>query len=192
MPRKKGIDIDQEYAVVPIGSVQEHPQNPRLGVEEAIDESIDTVGWYGACIVQRSTGNILAGNHRYRVAKKRGAKEVPVIYRDVDDETALRIVLGDNKIADLGGYDEELLDTLLSSLETLDGTGYGLAAVEAAEESPEAEEGAEEGLPGPDDVPDDAYTPEYGVMVVCTDADHQAAVYEQLQALDLTLRVVAV
>lgn len=184
--------IDQEYEVVPIGSIQEHPDNPRRGVVEAIDESIEHNGWYGACVVQRSTKYILVGNHRHRTAKARGATRIPVIWKDVDDETAMRIMLADNKTADLGTYDEETLDRVLSGLETLDGTAYGLAAVIAAEESGEGEEGAEE-------VPDDVYSPTFGVIVVCEDEERQRAVFEALTELsgsgefqDVELRVVAV
>lgn len=187
--KKPGIDIDQEYEVVPIDSIQEHPQNPKQGVVEIIDESIDQNGWYGVCTVQRSTGNILVGNHRHRVAKERGAKEIPVIWKDVDDETAIRILLVDNKSADAGTYDEELLDELLEGLETLDGTGFGLAAVEAAEESNEAEERPPA---GEEPVPDDAYTPQWAVMVVCTSEKHQESVYKELADAGHELRVVAV
>lgn len=185
MAKSKTLKFDQEYEVVAVDRIQEHPQNPRKGVVEAIEDSIDENGWYGAVVVQKSTGYILAGNHRYRAAVKKGAKEIPVIYRDVDDETAIRILLADNKTAELGGYDEELLSELLSGLETLDGTGWGLTPVEESEESPEPED-------GPEEVPEDKYAPSYGVIVVCEDEGHQEKVYEELQEAGHQVRVVAV
>jgi ParB-like chromosome segregation protein Spo0J len=178
--------FDQEYDVVEVGKLEEHPQNPRVGNVDVIDESMEVNGWYGAVVAQKSTGFILAGNHRFRVAKERGAKTIPVIYRDVDDETAIRILLVDNKSADAGGYDEALLAELLEGLETLDGTGYGLGALEDGESPGEGEEGLEEG------VPEDRYEPSYGVMVVCTDEDHQREVFDSLSEEDYELRVVAV
>ena len=184
--------VDQEYEVVAVGKLKEHPQNPRIGDVAVIDESIEANGWYGAVVAQKSTGYILAGNHRFRVAKARGAKEVPVIWRDVDDEAALRILLVDNKAADSGTYDEELLGELLSGLSSLDGTGFDLSAVEAAEGPLEGERGLEEGLPDEGAIPDDVYTPSYGVMVVCKDEPDQQRVYEKLEKLGLELRVVAV
>lgn len=186
MSKRKALLIDQEYEVVDVKRIQEHPQNPRLGVVEAIEDSIDQNGWYGAVVVQKSTGYILAGNHRFRAAITQGAKEIPVIYRDVDDETAIRILLADNKTAELGGYDEDLLSELLSGLETLDGTGWGLTSVEESEESPEAGDGSEEV------VPDDKYTPSFGVIVVCVDERHQELVYKELQEAGHQVRVVAV
>lgn len=181
------MEVDQEYELVPVGKLREHPQNPRRGVVEVIDESIEANGWYGAVVAQRSTGYILAGNHRFRVAKKRGAKEIPTIWRDVDDEAAVRILLVDNKSADAGGYDEELLDELLSGLETLDGTGYGFDLDDLLpEEGAEGEEEVEE------EVPDDQYTPQYAVIVICADEAHQEKTYEELVGAGHEVRVVAV
>ena len=183
------MEVDQEYELVPVGKLREHPQNPRRGVVEVIDESIEANGWYGAVVAQRSTGYILAGNHRYRVAKKRGAKEIPTIWRDVDDDAAIRILLVDNKSADAGSYDEELLDELLSGLETLDGTGYGFDLDDLLPEA--GEEGEEEGE-GEGEVPDDQYTPQYAVIVVCADEAHQEKTYEELVGAGHEVRVVAV
>lgn len=193
--------IDQEYEVVRIDGdndpLKEHPQNPKKGDVELIDESIDINGWYGAVTAQKSTGYILAGNHRYRVAKKKGAVEIPVIWRDCDDETALKILLVDNKSADAGEYDEQMLEDLLASLDTLDGTGYNLASAqerieEAAAPKPPT---AVADPPDADDVPEDVYKPEYGVMVVCESEEQQQFVYNALKKTlpeGIKLQVVAV
>lgn len=174
---------EQEYQVVPMAKLKEHPRNPRRGNEAAIDESIDVNGWYGACVVQRSTGFILAGNHRYRVAKKRGATRIPAILLAVDDQTALRILLADNKTADLGGYDEELLGYILEGLESLDGTGYAPALAEVAEQ--EENGGPPTADPNAGEVPDDQYTPQFAVIVVCESEEAQADVYADVLELDL-------
>ena len=55
-------------------------------------------------------------------------QEVPVIYVDVDDERAMRILLADNRTNDVASYDGETLADLLEHLESTDdglaGTGY--------------------------------------------------------------------
>ena len=178
--------IDQTYEVVRIDGdhdpLKEHPQNPRLGDEEVIDESISVNGWYGAVVAQKATGYILAGNHRYRVAKKKGATEIPVIWKDVDDDTALKILLVDNKSADMGDYDEAVLEELLASLETLDGTGYILASAQEKieEEAKPKEEVEPEFELDPDEIPDDVHTPQYGVMIVVESEEEQRQLYEWL------------
>jgi hypothetical protein len=91
---------------------------------------MDANGFYGAIIAQRSTGYILAGNHRYRAAVERDAETVPVIWVDVDDDSALRILLADNRTADGGDYDAQALVDILADMGNLEGTGYDAAAVE--------------------------------------------------------------
>jgi len=121
--------INEKYELVKLEKLQPHPSNPRRGDMGAIQESIETNGFYGAVVVQRSTGHILAGNHRYQAAKEAGIEKLPVVWVDVDDERALRILLGDNRTSDLATNDDqallELLKLLSESEEGLVGTGYG-------------------------------------------------------------------
>jgi DNA modification methylase len=112
----------------PIDAIKPHPQNPRQGDLGAIHQSIETNGFYGTVIVQRSTGHILAGNHRWQAAQQAKAKTIPVTWIDVDDDHALRILLADNRTNDLATYNDNALADLLKELQdatgTLDGTGY--------------------------------------------------------------------
>jgi len=74
--------------------------------------------------VNRSTGEVLAGNHVFRAAQELGWEEIDVAYVDVSNDEATRIVLVDNRTSDLATYDEELLVELLSGLGDLSGTGF--------------------------------------------------------------------
>ena len=120
--------LTQDVQHVPIDRVRAHPANPREGDVGAIWESIQENGFFGALVVQESSGCILAGNHRWMAAKEAGMQEVPVIYVDVDDERAMRILLADNRTNDVASYDGETLADLLEHLESTDeglaGTGY--------------------------------------------------------------------
>lgn len=162
--------------MVGVDQIHEHPRNPRQGDVELIEESMEEVGFYGACTVHRPSGDIIAGNHRYRVAVARGATEVPVIWYHGTEEQALKILLGDNKIADGGEYDQDRLNGVLASLPTLSGTGYGLAAIAAAIEAGEPDLG-----PAPIDIPDDQYVPMYAIQIPCIDEEDQQALYELLK-----------
>lgn len=116
---------DQDYEIVPIDEVQPHPDNPRRGDLASLGASVEQIGFYGALVVQRSTGLILAGNHRWKYLKSAGAEEVPVLWLDCDDDRARRILVADNRVSDLGGYDttalavfvEELPDAFLAALQ---------------------------------------------------------------------------
>lgn len=119
---------------VSLKELRPHPRNPRRGDIDVIARSIEVNGFYGAVVAQRSTGHILAGNHRYLAAQKEKAKEIPVIWLDVDDDEAHRIMLADNRTSDIGGYDEAALADLLRDVNaslSLDGTGYAEADLDA-------------------------------------------------------------
>jgi ParB-like chromosome segregation protein Spo0J len=118
----------QEYAILPLTSMKLHPKNPKKGDTDAIGESLVANDFYGAVIVQKSTGFILAGNHRWKSATEKGMVEIPVIVVDCDDATAERILLADNRIADLGSYDDKALAALVKDAQahsgSLAGTGF--------------------------------------------------------------------
>lgn len=112
---------------VPVDALKSHPDNPRKGNVDKIAESIGANGFYGALVVQKSTGTILVGNHRWLAAKQVGMDTVPVLYVDVDDKTAKRILLADNRTSDLALYDAEELTRLLKTVlveDDLIGTGF--------------------------------------------------------------------
>lgn len=108
--------LDQKYELVSISKLKPHPKNPRRGVVSVIQESIDANGFYGALVVQKSTNYILVGNHRFKAARETGITELPVVFIDVDDERATKILLADNRANDKAEYDDKELADLLSSL----------------------------------------------------------------------------
>lgn len=112
---------------VPLKDLKVHPDNPRLGDVDAIVESIRVNGFYGAIYVQESSNTILAGTHRWQAADKVGMKTIPVIYLDVDDSQAKKILLADNRTSDRASYDKDPLARLLRNVMTdsdLLGTGW--------------------------------------------------------------------
>jgi site-specific DNA-methyltransferase (adenine-specific) len=109
---------------VPVTSLRSYPGNPRRSDVEAIRESIRQHGIYRHIVVNRRDSTVLAGNHLLEAAEAEGYLEVPVSYVDVDEEEAARIVLVDNRLSDLGSYDEVDLLALINRLPDLSGTGY--------------------------------------------------------------------
>ena len=101
-----------------------HPRNPNRGDVDAIAESLTTHGQYRPIVVNQD-GTILAGHHVAQAAKSLGWTEVRIERIECDPETADKILLADNRIAELGdGLDHEALLAILSDLDTLTGTGY--------------------------------------------------------------------
>lgn len=111
----------------PLTALTLHPDNPRQGDIGAIVQSIEANGWVGSLVAQCSTGHVLAGNHRLQAAAHVGMKKLPVHWVDVDDDTARRILVADNRTADLATYNDHALADLLVEMGktgNLDGTGY--------------------------------------------------------------------
>ena len=111
-----------ESFIVPIDSVCPHPKNVRQGDVGMIATSLDRNGQYRPIVVQKSSMNIVAGNHTWKAAKSLGWKEIAAQVLDIDDDRALRIMLADNKANDLASYDDaELLDLLVELVNSDDG-----------------------------------------------------------------------
>jgi hypothetical protein len=117
--------------VGPIDDLTPYDRNPRRGNLDAVMESLQVNGQYRPIVVNRRTGSILAGNHTWLAAKQLGWRRIARTYVDVDDEQAARIVLADNRTADLGTYDDKLLAELLGGLPSIEGTGYDDTALAA-------------------------------------------------------------
>ena len=135
--------LTTEVQNVPPETLLEHPQNPNRGNVDAIKSSIEANGFYGALVVQSSTRHILSGNHRWKAARELNLPTVPVLFVDVDDERALRILIADNRTSELAYRDNEsllaLLDELKETENGLDGVAYSLAEVEELRQSLEQE-----------------------------------------------------
>lgn len=107
-----------------LAKVTPHPDNPRNGDTDAITESIVRHGLYAGIVAQTGTGRVIVGNHRYAALLGLGADRCPITWTDVNDDLALRIMLGDNKIGDLARNDEAQLLQLVRDLDGLEGTGF--------------------------------------------------------------------
>ena len=126
---------------LPIDKLETYPGNPRKGDVEVIAESLLTNEQYRAVVVQAADpdrpengGTVLAGNHTFIAAQQLGWSTIRAELHNVNDERARRIVLVDNRSADLGSYDERILAELLAEQEDLTGTGYtseDIASLEA-------------------------------------------------------------
>jgi len=126
----------QEFdPAIPLDSLREHPKNYNKADEELLARLLDAHGFYGGIIIQKSSGLILVGNHRYRKAKQKGAVTMPGFWLDVDDDEAEEILAADNLSSKLAVFDEarliELLTARQESPRGLAGTGYGDAALQA-------------------------------------------------------------
>ena len=112
-----------------VGDLTPYHRNPRVGNVEAIAASLEARGQYRPIVVNLGshTGRaleVLAGNHTLLAARSLGWSTVQATTVDVTDEVAAQIVLADNRLADLGTYNDEELLAVLEQASDLTGTGY--------------------------------------------------------------------
>lgn len=112
---------------VPIDSVQPHPRNYRDHDLGALMASVEEFGQMRPVLVQKSTGFVIAGNGTYKAMRQAGAAQIAAVFADVDDITAERYLVADNRTQQLGSEDEDALADLLTDLASagaLEATGY--------------------------------------------------------------------
>jgi len=121
---------------IPVKDLRTFHLNPRKGDVQSIRESLRVNGQYKPIVVNVGThtgrkNEVLAGNHTLLAARDEGWATISVCYVDVDGDQAARIVAADNRTADRGGYDEQLLAELLGELPDLKGTGFDQGDLDA-------------------------------------------------------------
>jgi ParB-like chromosome segregation protein Spo0J len=169
-----------ESLAVPIGGLVAYPGNPRRGRLDVLKASLARHGQYRPIVVNSRTMQVLAGNHTWRAAKELGWSDIAATFVDVDDDTAARIVLVDNRAPDLADNDDDelaaLLSTLTSSEHGLDGTGFSTADFDELVRS--LSDADDDGV----DTSPQLGAVEYRVVILCEDEHEQAEVLERLQS----------
>ena len=110
--------------------LKEYPDNTRQGDVGAIVTSLQDNGQYRPIVVNKKTMEILAGNHTFQAANHLGWEKIAATFVEVDEDTARRIVLVDNRTNDLADYDYpalvEQLTELTKTEKSLRGSGFDL------------------------------------------------------------------
>lgn len=188
--------LDQEYVMLPVDKLRPHPFNPNRGDEQALAESVDASGFYGAVIVrehpdEEGAYQILGGEHRWRLTIKRGKTEIPsMLLTECDDVKAVRILLDDNEVGRRGSYDQDALDQALDSLQSMGGEdplfdsilgSAGEKKDQEDEEERKQQNDDEDDEPySDDDDPDSGFIQEYGVLVMADSELEQQDIFEYL------------
>ena len=113
-PREVAGDEESVFQELPIGAISPNPRQPRTQFDEetlaALTASVRELGVLQPVLV-RATGpgtyELIAGERRWRAAKRAGLAMIPAIVRTVDDTTSLEQALVENvQREDLNPLDE--------------------------------------------------------------------------------------
>ena len=105
--------------LMPVGELKPDPRNARTHTDrqiELIAKSVDELGFINPVIIDEA-GNILVGHARHAAAKRRGMNEVPTIQVSHMSAAQKRAyIIADNKLAELAGWDFDILGEELGLL----------------------------------------------------------------------------
>jgi ParB family chromosome partitioning protein len=114
------VNLAQKIELWPLSRLQPYASNARTHDDDQISKIAKSIVSYGfnAPILVDGADGIVAGHGRLMAAKKLGLEQVPVIVLDhLDEKQKKAYVLADNKLADLAGWDEDLLRQELDYLQ---------------------------------------------------------------------------
>lgn len=123
-----------------VADLRPHDRNPRTHSKkqvEQITESIRRFGFTNPVLVDKD-GQVIAGHGRIEAAKLLGMAKVPVLRLEHMTEAEKRAyIIADNRLAELAGWDNDLLALELAAVAELDSefdlalTGFDVAEIEA-------------------------------------------------------------
>jgi len=174
-----------ETREVPLDELAPFPGNAKRGDVEGIRKSLRRNGQYRSLVVRQVENGplvVLAGNHTMRALSAEGAGTARCEIVECDDAEARRINLADNRLADIGTYDNDALTELLSYLDgDYEGSGYTEADIDALIEPPQQ-------LPEEGDAPIDAHDAMWGVVVTCRQEQEQSDLLQRLDSEGYAVR----
>ena len=108
-----------QFAEIEVKQIRPYEKNAKVHSSEQITkiaESIKHFGFVSPCLVDHDL-NLIAGHGRLEAAKKLKMKTVPCVFVEgLTDAERRAYILADNKLADLGSWDQSLVSTELFDL----------------------------------------------------------------------------
>jgi hypothetical protein len=112
-----------DAVTVPLKLLKHARKNPRRGKVAEVIESLREFGQHRAMVVQRSTGQVIIGNHMLKAMHALGWTHGDVLIVEDEDTKALRRAVADNATGDKATYDEEELAEVMKEIGAVPGFG---------------------------------------------------------------------
>lgn len=128
---------DLKVSQFPVKDLSPYPNNARVHSKKHIKQIADSIRTFGFTnpILVDGKCMVIAGHGRLEAAKLLGFQQVPIIHLDDLDEDKIRAyILADNRLAEIAGWDNEILAGELQYLVELDlDFNIGVIGFETAE-----------------------------------------------------------
>jgi ParB-like chromosome segregation protein Spo0J len=124
---------EAQLANLPIDELVDNPRNPNKHPDEQLERLMAELRLDGQTrpLLARAENRMLVTGHGVRLAaRKLGWSHIRVLLWDVDQATADRHMLGDNRLGELSYRDDDLVAALLRDIDSTDWLASGYSAAE--------------------------------------------------------------
>ena len=108
-----------EMTEIAISDLKPYKKNAKVHSAEQLDrikDSIERFGFLSPCLIDKDY-NLIAGHGRVQAAKKLKIKKVPCVFIEgLTEKERQAYILADNKLADLGSWDSDLVNAEIMDL----------------------------------------------------------------------------
>lgn len=85
--------------------------------EAALRLELERVGWVAPVMVNRTTGHLVDGHLRVKVAAERGEPSIPVVWVELTPDEEARVLVAYDPLSSMASTDDALLGQLMADLE---------------------------------------------------------------------------
>ena len=166
------------------------PANARKHDERNIGSIVASLKRFGQQkpIVVDSSRVVRAGNGTLEAARLLGWTEIDCVVTDLKGSEATAYAVADNRTAELASWDDDVLAATLNGLLADDADLLAAAGFDEAELAELLELSGDSTPDQPP--PENKYSEQYGVIVICSDEPEQERVFNELQGSGYNCRVV--
>jgi ParB family chromosome partitioning protein len=177
---------------VRVDSLHADPSNARKHGEknhQSIKASLARFGQRKPIVVQSSGRIVRAGNGTLAAARDLGWQYIAATIIDEGHTSATAYAIADNRTAELAAWDDDILGATLQSLaaDEVDLGELGFDGEDLASIIDDLD--ASEGLTDADDANIEDYEPQYKIVVLCRDEQHQGETLARLESEGLTCQL---
>jgi len=132
----------RRYELVKISKLKPYKRNARKHSQQQLEQIANSIREFGFVnpVLVDSDFNVIAGHGRILAAQDVGMTELPCIFvEDLTDEQRRAYILADNRLTELGGWDDKILQLELADLGDMGFdislTGFGTPDFEPVDQS---------------------------------------------------------
>lgn len=146
--------MQSELKMMNVADLVPWGKNPRINdhAVEHVAKSIEEFGFAAPIVVRKEDNMVICGNTRLKAVQQLQMEKVPCHVVDLDERTAERLAIADNKIGGIATFDDVKLGELFADFDDEDFAGLGFSDSEIGDLLDFEEEPSEESTAPPQKV----------------------------------------